>query len=107
MGKTRTRALNVSPAVRKAVYERDSWEGFPCCVTCGKPGRHSIAHFIAKSQGGLAIAENLVNLCHEPCHSTFDHGGPGERQEMEWFIEEYLMKIYPDWDRSKLVYKRA
>jgi len=101
----RTKALSISDSDRKEVYERDSYDGAPCCVCCGSPRMISVAHFIARSQGGLGIPENLVTLCLG-CHSQYDHGRPEARQEIEWILEEYLQSKYPDWDRAKLTYQR-
>jgi len=102
---TRTKALQVSDSVRKEVYERDSYDGAPCCVLCGSTRTLSVAHFIAKSQSGLGIAKNLAALCLG-CHSQFDHGRPEVRQEIGQRIEEYLQSNYPDWNREELTYKR-
>ena len=33
----RTKALSISREVKKAVAERDSCDGYPCCIWCGKP----------------------------------------------------------------------
>ena len=99
----RTKALNVSKEVREIVYARDSfgYPPFPCCPTCGEPGRHDIAHYIAKSQGGLGIPENLINLCRK-CHGLFDHGRPKEREEKKVKIVNYLKSQYPNWTESEL-----
>jgi 5-methylcytosine-specific restriction endonuclease McrA len=101
----RTKALNATPKVRELVYERDSYDGYPYCPICGKPGRHDIAHYIAKSQSGLAVPKNLINLCRE-CHELFDHGRPEERRVKKAKIATYLQSIYPNWNESELKYRK-
>jgi len=99
----RTDALNATRSVGRAVYERDSWDGAPCCVTCGKPGSHDLAHYIPRSLGGLGIPENLVNLCRT-CHMATDQSVA--REDMLRQIREYLQFRYPGWDESQLVYRK-
>jgi len=100
---SRTKSLNATRSVRRTVYERDSWDGAPCCMTCGKPGSHDLAHYIPRSQGGLGIPENLVNLCRT-CHMATDQSAA--REDMLRRIREHLQAIYPDWDDSQLVYRK-
>lgn len=63
-----------TPAVRKAVLERD---GF-ACVCCGKSimgQRYSLGHRVRAAQGGKAVPENLVTLLGwggEACHGRID-----------------------------------
>lgn len=60
------------------------------------------AHFISRAKGGLGIPENIVTLCRA-CHHEFDNG-----IDREYYcdrIERYLKKIYPDWNREKVVFK--
>lgn len=94
----RTKAIAISPEVRKKVEERD---GF-CCIFCGKPGRGE-AHFINRSQGGLGVEENILTVCRE-CHGQMDNGQATKLYRAK--AEEYLRSKYPDWDKSKLVYDK-
>lgn len=94
----RTKAVAISPEVRKKVEERD---GF-CCIFCGKPGRGE-AHFINRSQGGLGVEENILTVCRY-CHSQMDNGQATKLYRTK--AEEYLKSKYPDWDKSKLVYDK-
>ncbi|MCL2392926.1 MAG: HNH endonuclease, partial [Oscillospiraceae bacterium] len=89
MGSTRTKALNPDAKVRQSVKDRDSYDGQPCCVMCGSPNANDMAHYVAKSQGGLAIEENLVLLCRG-CHAQADHGMPEPRKIMRRMMREYL-----------------
>ena len=102
----RTKALDISPIVRAEVYERDSFDGHPCCVISGKPYNLTIAHYIARSQSGLGIPMNLVTLSMD-VHERFDHGRPNERKQLKRQIREYLIYRYGDlWNEEDLVYKR-
>ena len=94
----RTKALEIPPKVKKAVYERD--EG--CCVWCGRQGEPN-AHFISRSQGGLGIEENILTLCFY-CHMRYDQSE--HRKDMREFFKGYLESKYPDWNEEDLVYKK-
>lgn len=93
----RTKALEIPPKVKEKVLERDV-----CCVWCGKQGQPN-AHYIARSQGGLGIEENILTLCYG-CHRRYDQST--ERQKMRAYFTEYLKSKYPDWDEKKLVYQK-
>ena len=110
MGKSyRTKALEIPTEVKKAVAERDSIDGWACCIYCGKPAppeyplAFSNAHYISRGQGGLGTEENILTLCWE-CHQRYDNST--EREDMKAFFREYLQRKYPDWDESKLIYKK-
>lgn len=93
----RTKALEIPPKVKQKVLERDGW-----CVWCGKPGEPN-AHFIARSQGGLGIEENILTLCFD-CHRRYDQSA--ERKKMREYFKEYLKSKYPEWDEENLIYKK-
>lgn len=95
----RTRALSISPRVKRAVYERDGH----CCVLCGSPYGLPEAHYISRAHSGLGIEQNIVTLCRD-CHRRYDQSS--ERAEIRAELREYLKKQYPDWDESKLVYDK-
>lgn len=61
------------------------------------------AHYIPRSQGGLGIEENVVTLCLG-CHMRYDNGAGREQTKAE--IKSYLEELYPEWDESKLTYKK-
>ena len=63
-----TRARDFSKKVKIAISERDSIDGWPCCVYCGRPSptekplAFSNAHYISRAQLGLGIPENGLTL---------------------------------------------
>jgi hypothetical protein len=88
---------------------RDSIDGHPCCINCGKPAppenplAFSNAHFIPRSQLGLGVEENGLTLCPD-CHRRYDQ--TTDREELRSYFREYLMDHYPDWDESRLIYRK-
>ena len=95
---------DIPSKVREEVYERDSWDGCPCCVVCGKPKRVQMAHIVGRAQGGKGIPENLVCLCVEH-HTQLDNGNdPIKQAEIKSQIVEYMKEIYPDWNEKELVH---
>ena len=97
--KKRTKALDISGRVKHEVWERDGG----CCMLCGSPYAAPNAHYIPRSHGGLGIAENVVTLCFK-CHNRYDH--TTERKAIRERIKAYLRSKYPDWDETKLYYKK-
>ena len=98
MKSKRTKALEIPRKVKETVCERDSG----LCVMCGKVGIPN-AHYIARSQGGLGIEENIITLCFD-CHRKYDQSI--NRNWMREHFREYLQSKYPDWDEEKLIYKK-
>ena len=47
----RSKACDISPKVKKKVWERDNH----CCIICGSPYAMPNAHYISRAQGGLGI----------------------------------------------------
>ena len=107
--KPRTKALAIPPEVKRAVAARDSADGWPCCIYCGRPAptdaptAYSCAHYIPRSQGGLGIARNILTLCPR-CHREYD--ATDGRQDMRAYFRAYLQSIYPDWREDALVYQK-
>jgi 5-methylcytosine-specific restriction endonuclease McrA len=106
----RTKALSIPREVKKAVAERDSCDGYPCCIWCGKPAltedtlAFSNAHFISRAQGGKGIEENILTLCPD-CHRKYDQ--TTAREGMKAFFRGYLRTMYPAWDENKIYYKKG
>ena len=107
--KKRTKELAISQEVKKAVAERDSSDGHPCCIWCGRPAPtddilgFSNAHFIARSQGGEGVEQNILTLCPD-CHRQYD--STTAREGMRMFFRGYLRKRYPDWREEDLYYTK-
>lgn len=100
MKSRRTKALEISRETKAKVYERDGG----CCVWCGSPAGQPNAHFIARSQSGLGIEENILTLCW-PCHLDYDQSR--SRPRMREFFRDYLKSKYPNWDENKLYYNKT
>lgn len=94
----RSKACDISPRVRKAVYERDRG----CSVISGRPGIPN-AHYIPRSAGGLGIEQNVVTLTLEE-HHDYDNGG--RRKEYGEIIKAYLDQQYPGFPDEKRIYNR-
>ena len=94
----RTKALQIPMKVKRKVYERDNG----LCIWCGKPG-DPCCHFIAKSQGGRGIEENIVVGCAD-CHRSYDQ--TDQRELYRQRARDYLKSKYPDWDEEKLYYRK-
>lgn len=94
-----TKYTNVSRAVKAKVWERDGHQ----CIYCGSPNATPSCHYIARSQGGLGIEENIVTLCTR-CHRLTDQSI--YRKAMLRAIKEYLQSKYPNWDEEKLYYRK-
>lgn len=102
-----TRARGFDRKAKQAISERDSCDGWPCCVNCGAaapaPLAWSNAHFIPRAQGGLGIPENGLTLC-PACHRKYDQ--TEERPNLREYFREYLLGHYPGWDEEKLYYRK-
>jgi hypothetical protein len=104
----RARATDISAKVKQIVWERDGGR----CVVCGN-NRNVMpnAHYIPRSKGGLGIEENIVTLCTEltpnKCHRRYDFGTKAEHDMIHEKIKTYLQSKYPDWDETKLIYRKG
>ena len=104
----RTDALSIPREVKLRVAKRDSVDGWPCCILCGRPApsrnvlSFSCAHYISRAQGGLGIAENILTLC-PVCHWEYDGT---ERNNLRPILRRYLREHYEDWNEEALTYKK-
>ena len=77
----------------------------------GQRERGANAHYISRAHGGLGIPENIVTLCTGfgpgNCHDRYDNGTREEREAMGRRIRAYLQSQYPDWEESRLLYKKG
>ena len=103
-----TKARDFSRKAKEQIAERDSIEGWPCCVFCGAaapaPLAFSNAHFIARSQGGLGIPENGLTLC--PLHHR-QYDQTTDRKQMREYFREYLKSKYENWREEDLIYRKG
>ena len=105
----RTKALGITIRVKEEVADRDSFDGHPNCILCGLPApvndqlAFSNAHYISRAQGGLGIEENILTLCPK-CHRRYDQ--TTDRAMLKPFFGRYLKEHYPEWDESKLIYRK-
>ena len=102
-----TKARDFSRKTKEQIAERDSIEGWPCCVYCGlaapAPLAWSNAHYIARSQLGLGIVENGLTLC-PACHRRYDQ--TTDRKHMREYFREYLNSNHENWDEEVLIYRK-
>ena len=95
----RTKALDISPRVKKIVYARDNG----LCILCGAPGAPN-AHYISRGQSGRGIEQNVVTLC-QTCHTAYDQST--QREVLKNTIADYLRSKYENWDDMRLTYKKG
>ena len=103
-----TKARDFDRKAKIAISERDSIDGWPCCVYCGAAApqllAYSNAHYIARSQGGLGIEQNGLTLC-PLCHRRYDQ--TTERMKMREFFRDYLQSKYEGWNEDDLIYRKG
>lgn len=103
-----TKARDFSKKAKEQIAERDSIDGWPCCVFCGlaapTPLAWSNAHYIARSQLGLGIPENGLTLCPK-CHGRYDQST--DRKQMREYFREYLKSKYENWSEDALIYRKG
>ena len=95
----RTKALDISPRVKKLVYERDNG----LCILCGALGA-PVAHYISRGQSGRGIEQNVVTLC-QTCHTAYDQSS--QRETLKNTIAAYLRSKYENWDDVRLTYRKG
>lgn len=92
----------IRPEVRQKVLDRDSFDGCPCCIVCGKALLYGaeLHHYIERSRGGMGIEENLITLCTE-CHRKVH-----DNSKYQDYIREYLKNQYKDWSEEILIWSK-
>ena len=94
----RTKATNITPKVREAVWERDGHR----CIVCGDGRAQPNSHIIRRSQGGLGVEQNIVTHCRR-CHEMYDlRTSDAVRQE----TIDYIKRIYPGWTEEQVTYSK-
>ena len=73
---------------RTQAVERDSIDGYPCCVICGAPATE-VHHILPRGRGGTSELHNLACLCRY-CHENLAHGvfAKETKSKLEAIIEE-------------------
>ena len=111
MKSKRTKAIEIPRKVKEAVAERDSIDGHPCCILCGKPAptssplAFSNAHILRRSRGGRGIETNIATLCWE-CHMKFDQSNEGDK--IMDFICDYMKRHYGEtWSIQEQKYDKG
>lgn len=105
----RTESLAIPLKVKEAVADRDSFDGWPCCILCGSPApvnnrlAFSNAHYISRSHGGLGREDNILTLC-PGCHMRYDQ--TTDREKIRPYFTRYLREHYRNWNEKNLVYKK-
>nr|DAR05108.1 MAG TPA: 5-methylcytosine-specific restriction enzyme A [Caudoviricetes sp.] len=98
----RTKAIGISPSVKRKVWARDKER----CIFCQSPYAAPEAHYIRRSQGGLGIEQNIFTACRR-CHRRFDEGTKEQREQMKRWAKSYLQSKYAGWKEEGLVYKKG
>lgn len=105
-----TKAKNFDKKTIQRIDERD--EGCIFCKVGRWPGGNDlerstfdVAHIVNKSQGGIGIEENGVKACRFH-HHMLDNGNRGYREEMQKYIEKYMERFYPEWNKQMLLYHK-
>ena len=94
----RTKATSIPMRVKCEVWARDKQR----CIICGTWNAEPNAHYIARSQGGLGINQNIIPLCLK-CHKDFDGN---KRNIYKPIIKAYLNKLYPNFSDDQRIYHK-
>lgn len=95
----RTKACDISPAVKAEVWERDGGR----CIFCGSPHAAPNMHYLSRAHGGLGIPQNIGTGCME-CHDRLDNST--DRKAMLEEFKLHLQSKYPGWAETELTYKK-
>ena len=101
-----TKKLRFSKKVRDEIKERDGGCIF-CQIGFQMPNpalpATDIMHIVSRAQNGMGIPKNGVLGCRYH-HMLLDQSE--ERKEMMEYIENYMKRLYPDWNMEELTYKK-
>lgn len=97
MKSKRSKACDISPKVKQAVWERDGMR----CIFCGTPYAMPNAHILPRSKGGLGVEKNIVTACIK-CHHNMDN--TPKRKEYLAFAKKYLENIYGEINIEEIQY---
>lgn len=101
------RGTGISARTRKVVYERDSIDGRPCCIYCGRPYGIELAHYVSRARGGKGVARNLACLCRS-CHEALDNGADTQKaKDIKETFRWWLIKNYSDWKEEEQVVNKS
>ena len=93
-----SKACDIPQSVKEVVFNRDKG----LCVICKQAGIPNM-HYIARSQLGLGIEQNVVCGCIK-CHHEYDNGK--YRKEYKEIIKKHLQSKYKNWNEEELTYKK-
>ena len=99
MKSKRSKACDISQAVKKEVWERDHHR----CIFCGNAQAMPNAHVIPRSKGGLGVAKNIITACWQ-CHERMDHST--DRDKYVKWAKEYLKDRYGEFNESEVIYRK-
>ena len=103
----RTKALSITWATKKKVYERQ--HGMSLFSNKPISINECCCHYIPRSKGGLGIEENIVGMTPQE-HMIFDNNLIGSHKEesdrMRIRARNHLMEHYEDWKEEKLIWKK-
>ena len=99
MKSKRTKALDISKAVKDKVFQRDGGR----CILCGSYDAMPNSHYLSRAKSGLGIEQNIVTMCIE-CHHDFDN--TTKRAELKELVRAYLDVHYPDFRDDRRIYKK-
>jgi len=93
-----SKACDIPQSVKEIVFNRDKG----LCVICKQAGIPNM-HYIARSQLGLGIEQNVVCGCIK-CHHEYDNGTL--RKHHREIIKKHLQSKYKNWNEDNLTYKK-
>ena len=101
----RAKALDITPSVRKKVFERSKGRCETCSAYCNDMV-YSNSHYIKRSAGGLGVEQNILHQCIE-CHRKMDFGNKQEREHIMKLARLVLVRHYGEFEDIDLKYKKG